>query len=112
MGVRVKRMRTLRIIVVAVAVLCLIVVAVAGYRLAGAAEKPSLGEPIVVRPPSTDATTSAAGYGEPLRRSSTPAPSTRSVTRAPSPRAAPVQPPPVQVAGDEDEDAGDDADGD
>jgi hypothetical protein len=99
-------MRTLRIIAVAVAGLCLVVIA--GYRLAGAADTPSLGGPIVVGPPSTASITPAARFGEPARPSPAQAPSSPSVTRTPPSTAAPVRPPPVQVAGDAD----DDADGD
>jgi hypothetical protein len=101
-------MRTLRIIV-AGAGLCLVVVAVAGYRLAGAAETPSLGEPIVVRPGPTTSTAGAMRSTEPTARR--PGQSSAS-SRVPPHTAAPVSPPPLEDAGDDDPDDGDDVDGD
>lgn len=92
-------MRTFRIILAGVVGLCL--VAVAGHRLAGAAETPSLGGPIVVVPSIT-----SGDAGRPAAQART----TTSVTRTPPPTAAPVPPPPVQDAGDDDPD--DDPDGD
>jgi hypothetical protein len=98
-------MRTLRIIVAGATGLCLLLAAVAGYRLAGAAETPSLGEAIVVRPGPTSSTTRTAARRPPVPSSASP--------RIPPPTAAAVSPPPVQDAGDDDPDDGDDdTDGD
>jgi hypothetical protein len=93
-------MRTLSIVLVAVAVLGAVVAAVGGYRLAGAADAPALGPAVVVE---TSPTTSTRP----------PRPASTTSSRAPAPTAAPVSPPPVQDAGDDepDEDA-DDLDGD
>ncbi len=93
-------MRTLRIVLVAAAVLCAVVVGVGGYRLAGAADAPSLGRLVVVEPSTTTST-----------RPAEPVPTATS--RAPAPTAAPVSPPPAQDAGDDDRDEdADDLDGD
>ena len=46
-------MRTLRIVLVAAAVVCAVVVGVGGYRLAGAVDAPSLGRLVVVEPSTT-----------------------------------------------------------
>jgi hypothetical protein len=82
------------------AVLCVVVVAVGGYGLAGAADAPSLGSPIVVGPSPTTATVGAAGSGAPMGRRPTPASSTS--TTGPLLSAVPVSPPNAQVAGDDD----------
>ena len=102
-------MRTLRLVLVAAALLCAVVVAVGGYRLAGATDAPSLGSPIVVRPAAT--TSTVGGSGNPSGGRPTQATSTSS--RAPSATAVQVSPPPVQDAGDDDpDDEVDDEDGD
>jgi len=104
-------MRTLRLVLVAAALLCAVVVAMGGYRLAGAADAPSLGSPIVVQPASTTSTVGASGSGNPAGGRPTQATSTSS--RAPSATAVQVSPPPVQGAGDDDpDDEVDDEDGD
>jgi hypothetical protein len=68
-------MRTLRIVLVAVAVCCAVAVAVGGYRLAGTADAPSLGSAVVVEP----ATTTSTRPAEPV---------TTTTSRAPAPTAA------------------------
>jgi hypothetical protein len=93
-------MRTLRIVLVGMAMLC-VVVAVGVTGLAGAADAPSLGSPIVVGPSPTTVTVGAAGSGAPMGRRLTPASSTSSTGPL---SAAPVSPPPAQVAGDDDPD--------
>lgn len=91
-------MRTLGIVLAGMAVLCVVAAAVGGSGLAGAADAPSLGSPIVAGSSPTTATVGAAGSGDPAARP-TLAPSTS--TTAPPRTAAPVSPPPVQVAGDD-----------
>ena len=103
-------MRTLRLVLVAAALLCAVVIAVGGYRLAGAADAPSLGSPIVVQPAATTSTVGASGSGNPAGR---PTQATSISSHAPSATAVQVSPPPVQDAGDDDpEDEVDDVDGD
>ena len=111
-------MRALGMVLVGMAVLCVVVGAVGGSGLAGAADAPSLGSAIVVGSSPTTATVGVAGSGDPAARP-TRAPSTS--TTGPPRTATPVSPPPVQVAGDDDpaddlqedrEDAVDDQDGD